>query len=63
MYVYTCPDRVAIAFAPFFKPLLTLGDTPCNNSSISEKVTFLLAQEGQIIRLFLLVKIAFLQNK
>lgn len=24
MYVYTCPDRVAIAFAPFFKPLLTL---------------------------------------
>ena len=24
MYVYTCPDRIAIAFAPFFKPLLTL---------------------------------------
>lgn len=24
MYVYTSPDRVAIAFAPFFKPLLTL---------------------------------------
>ena len=24
MYVYTCPDRVAIAFSPFFKPLLTL---------------------------------------
>ncbi len=24
MYVYTCPDRVAIAFAPFFKPLLVL---------------------------------------
>jgi len=23
MYVYTCPDRIAIAFAPFFKPLLT----------------------------------------
>lgn len=24
MYVYTCPDRIAIAFAPIFKPLLTL---------------------------------------
>ncbi len=24
MYVYTCPDRSALAFAPFFKPLLTL---------------------------------------
>ena len=24
MYVYTCPDRIAIFFAPFFKPLLTL---------------------------------------
>ena len=23
MYVYTCPDRVAIRFAPFFKPLLS----------------------------------------
>lgn len=23
MYAYTCPDRVAIAFSPFFKPLLT----------------------------------------
>lgn len=23
MYVYTCPDRVALAFSPFFKPLLT----------------------------------------
>ena len=24
MYVYTCPDRVALAFSPFFKPLLML---------------------------------------
>ena len=24
MYVYTCPDRIAIAFAPFFKPLLNV---------------------------------------
>lgn len=24
MYVYTCPDRVALAFSPFFKPLLIL---------------------------------------
>lgn len=24
MYVYTCPDKIAIAFAPVFKPLLTL---------------------------------------
>ncbi len=24
MYVYTCPERVALAFSPFFKPLLIL---------------------------------------
>lgn len=24
MYVYTCPDRVALAFSSFFKPILTL---------------------------------------
>lgn len=24
MYVYTCPDRVALAFSPMFRPLLTL---------------------------------------
>jgi len=24
MYVYTCPDQVALVFAPFFKPLLTV---------------------------------------
>lgn len=43
MYVYTCPEKVALTFAPFFKPLLTLM-TP-----LTKAINFL---AGGSLRLF-----------
>lgn len=43
MYVYTCPDRVALAFSPFFKPLLILM------SPLTKAINFLAQQSLHLL--------------